>query len=307
MKVVVTGAAGFVGSHVCEELLAAGHEVTGIDSFTRFYAREHKEANVAGLRGAPGFRLLERDVLDGALPAADALVHFAGRPGVRGGSPDLFEAANVRTAEAVLRAGIARVVLASSSSVYAPAVGPVAEHAPLAPCSDYGRSKLAAEQRATALAGDRGVELVTLRYFTVYGPRQRPDMAFSRFMDAALSGIAAPLLGDGSQVRDFTYVGDAAAATLLALERGRPGAVYNVSGGRPVPLKRALAVIAAETGGAPPLDRRPRDPRELRSTAADLSRARAELGYAPATPLEEGIARQVEFLAAAGARNTLRA
>jgi nucleoside-diphosphate-sugar epimerase len=307
MRVVVTGAAGFVGSHVCEELLAAGHEVTGIDSFTRFYARERKEANVAGLRGAPGFHLLEHDVLEGALPAADALIHFAGRPGVRGGSPELFEASNVRTAEAVVLAGIPRVVLASSSSVYAPAAGPVAENARLAPCSDYGRSKLLAEQRATALAEEHGVELVTLRYFTVYGPRQRPDMAFSRFVDAALSGIAAPLLGDGSQVRDFTYVGDAAAATLRALERGRPGAVYNVSGGQPVPLSRALAVIAAETGGALPLDRRPRDPRELRSTAADLSRARADLGYVPATPLEEGIARQVEFLAAAGARTTLRA
>lgn len=307
MRVVVTGAAGFVGSHVCEELLAAGHEVVGIDSFTRFYSRERKEANVAALRGAPGFRLIEADVLDGVLPSADALVHFAARPGVRGGSPELFEAANVHTAEAVVDAGIPRVLLASSSSVYAPAAAPVAEHAPLAPCSDYGRSKLRAEQRAGALAGTRGVEVVRLRYFTVYGPRQRPDMAFSRFVDAALSGIAAPLLGDGSQVRDFTYVGDAAAATLLALEHGRPGAVYNVSGGEPVALSHALAVIASAAGGEPPLDRRPRDPRELRSTAADLSLARAELGYAPATPLEEGIARQVEFIAAAGARTTLRA
>lgn len=307
MRVVVTGAAGFVGSHVCEELLAAGHEVMGIDSFTRFYARERKEANVAALRGAPGFRLIEADVLDGALPPADALIHFAGRPGVRGGSPELFEAANVHTAQAVVDAGIPRVLLASSSSVYAPAAGPVAERAALAPCSDYGRSKLLAEQRAAALAEARGVELVRLRYFTVYGPRQRPDMAFSRFVEAALSGIAAPLLGDGSQVRDFTYVGDAAAATLLALEHGRPGAVYNVSGGQPLALSQALALIAEEIGGEPPLDRRPRDPRELRSTAADLSLARAELGYAPAVPLAEGIARQVEFVAAAGARTTLRA
>ncbi|MEX2195822.1 MAG: NAD-dependent epimerase/dehydratase family protein [Thermoleophilaceae bacterium] len=306
MRVVVTGAAGFVGSHVCEGLLAAGHEVVGVDAFTRFYARERKEANVAALRTAPGFRLVEGDVL-GGIPPADAAVHLAGRPGVRGGSPGLFDAANVHTTEAVMRAGIRRVVLASSSSVYAPAEGPVAERAPLAPRSDYGRSKLDAERAATRLAGELGVELVRLRYFTVYGPRQRPDMAFSRFVDAALSGIPAPLLGDGRQVRDFTYVGDAAAATLLALERGRPGAAYNVSGGRPVALSDALAVIAREAGGAPPLQRRPRDPREHRSTAADLTLARAELGYAPGTPLEEGIARQVAHLAAASARTTLRA
>lgn len=307
MRVVVTGAAGFVGSHVCERLLAAGHEVAGLDSFTRFYGRDRKEANVAGLRGAPGFELLERDVLHGELPPADALVHLAGRPGVRGGSPELFQVANVRTSETVLRADIPRVVLASSSSVYAPAAGPVGEDAPLAPRSDYGRSKLAAERSALRLAGARGVELVRLRYFTVYGPRQRPDMAFSRFVHAALSGAPAPLLGDGTQVRDFTYVGDAAEATLLALERGRPGAVYNVSGGRPAALRHALALIAGATGARPPLEQRPRDPREARSTAADLSLARAELGYAPAVSLEEGIARQVEHLAAAAARTTLRA
>ena len=144
----MTGAAGFLGSHVCEELLAAGHEVVGMDSFTRFYSRGRKEANAAALRAAPGFRLVEADVSAGRLPRADAVVHLAGRPGVRGGSPALFDAANVRTTEAVLRAGIPRVVLASSSSVYAPAARPVAEGHPLRPRSAYGRSKLRAERRA---------------------------------------------------------------------------------------------------------------------------------------------------------------
>lgn len=307
MRVVVTGAAGFVGSHVCEELLAAGHEVVGVDSFTRFYARELKEANVAALRRAPNFTLLERDVVEGPLPEADAIVHLAGRPGVRCGSPELFTAANVRTTEAVLRSGAPRVVLASSSSVYAPARGPVAEDALLAPRSPYGRSKLAAERVAVRLARERGVELVRLRYFTVYGPRQRPDMAFSRFLAAARSGEPAPLLGDGRQVRDFTYVGDAAAATRLALTRGRPGAVYNVSGGAPTTLADALAIIAREAGAEPPLERRPPDPREHRTTAADLTRATADLGWAPVVPLDEGIRRQVAFVAAAEGRTTLPA
>lgn len=307
MRVVVTGAAGFLGSHVCEQLLGSGHEVVGIDAFSGFYSRERKEANIARLRGAPGFQFMERDLLSGGIPRAEALIHLAGRPGVRGGSHELFEAANVRTTEAVVRSGVPRVVLASSSSVYAPTVGPVGEQAPLEPLSEYGRSKLRAEREGTRLAVQLGVELVRLRYFTIYGPRQRPDMAFSRFIEGALSGVPAQLLGDGSQVRDFTYVSDAARATLLALDRGRAGAVYNVSGGRPVPLSDALGVIGRELGTPLRLELRAGDPREHRFTAADLSRSRSELGYEPAVALEEGIARQVASLAVAGARTTLRA
>lgn len=315
MRVAVTGAAGFIGSHLAGRLLAAGHEVTGVDAFTRFYPRALKEANVALLRAAPGFRLTELDLLgDGleqAFRGAGAVCHLAGRPGVRGGDPAAYEAGNVRATEAAVRAaaraGARRVVLASSSSVYARAAAPVGEDAPLAPPSEYGRSKLRAERRARELADDLGIELVTLRYFTVYGERQRPDMAFSRFAGAALSGRPAPLLGDGGQVRDFTYVGDAVEATLLALERGRPGAVYNVSGGRPARLAEAVALIAEAAGGAPPLEARAGDPREHRSTAADLSGARAELGYRPRVTLEEGIARQVSFAAATQGGYTLRA
>src|ERR671916_230724 len=178
MRVVVTGAAGFVGSHLCDELVARGHEVVGIDGFTPFYARALKERNVAALAG----------VLEGA----DAVCHLAGRPGVRGGAPVLFEAGNVRTTEAVMhsaaRAGVRRVLLASSSSVYGPAPRPVREDAPLPPLSPYARSKRRAELVASRLARRHGLELVTLRYFTVYGPRQRPDMAFARFVPAALDG-----------------------------------------------------------------------------------------------------------------------
>ena len=307
MRVVVTGAAGFVGSHLCDELVARGHEVVGIDGFTPFYARALKERNVAALRGVRTFSLHERNLLDQAglasvLEGADAVCHLAGRPGVRGGAPVLFEAGNVRTTEAVMhsaaRAGVRRVLLASSSSVYGPAARPVREDSPLRPLSPYARSKLRAELVAGRLARRHGLELVTLRYFTVYGPRQRPDMAFARFVRAALEGGEMPLLGDGRQTRDFTYVGDAAEATALALERARPGSVYNVAGGRPLALADALGLLGAALGHEPELAERPPDAREPRSTAADIGRARRELGWEPRTPLELGLRRQAEHAAA---------
>jgi UDP-glucuronate 4-epimerase len=310
MRVVVTGAAGFVGSHVCHELVARGHEVVGIDGFTPFYARGLKELNVSALRRVPAFTLRECNLLDrpglaGALEGADVICHLAGRPGVRGGAPVLFEAGNVRTTEVVMhsaaRAGVPRILLASSSSVYGPALRPVREDAPLRPLSPYARSKRRAELVASRLARRHGLELVTLRYFTVYGPRQRPDMAFARFVSAALQGGEMPLLGDGRQTRDFTYVGDAAEATAVALERARPGTVYNVAGGRPVVLADALALLAATLGREPELGERPPDAREPRSTAADIGAARRELGWMPRTGLELGLRRQAEHAAALAA------
>jgi UDP-glucuronate 4-epimerase len=308
MRIGVTGAAGFLGSHVCERLLAGGHEVLGVDAFTRFYSRELKEANVAGLRRAPGFELAECNLLGApglpdALRGLDVVCHLAGRPGVRRGSPAVYEAGNVRTTEAVMaaagRCGVRRVLLASSSSVYGPAAGRVSEDHPLHPLSHYGRSKRRAERVARRLARRHGIELVILRYFTVYGPRQRPDMAFARFMAAAVAGEPMPVLGDGRQVRDFTYVGDAAAATALAVSRGVPGRIYNVAGGRPATLEYAFAALGEHLGRTPVLERRPADGRDPRSTAADLSRARADLGWAPRTTLEAGLRRQAAQAAAA--------
>jgi UDP-glucuronate 4-epimerase len=307
MRVVVTGAAGFLGSHLCEELVARGHDVMGIDGFTKFYARGLKERNVAALRRGPAFTLHERNLLDrpglaGMFRGADAVCHLAGRPGVRGGAPVLFEAGNVRTTEAVMhsaaRAGVRRVLLASSSSVYGPALRPVREDAPLRPLSPYARSKRRAELVASRLARRHELELVTLRYFTVYGPRQRPDMAFARFVRAALQGGEMPVLGDGRQTRDFTYVGDAVEATAVALEQARPGSVYNVAGGRPAALADALTLLGEALGREPELAARPPDAREPRATAADLGRARRELGWTPRVALELGLRRQVEHAAA---------
>jgi nucleoside-diphosphate-sugar epimerase len=301
MRVVVTGAAGFIGSHICERLLDRGDRVLGIDALTASYDPALKRRNCAGLAPREGFELLHRDVNDpglaGVLAGADAVCHLAGAPGVRSADRRMLERGNVGATRSVMtaavRAAVPRVVLASSSSVYAPAQSLVGEGAPLAPLSPYGRSKLEAERLAAALAGRGNTELVTLRFFTVYGPRQRPDMAFARFIAAASGAEPMPVYGDGRQRRDFTYVGDAADAVLLALERGRSGGVYNVSGARSVTLAHAFELLAASLGAAPPLAHAPTDPREHRCTAADLTLAARDLAYAPRVPLEQGIDGQV--------------
>ncbi len=321
MRVVVTGAAGFIGSHVVERLLDRGDDVVGIDAFTPFYAPAVKRRNCAGLVADRRFELLVRDVNDPGLAReladADAVCHLAGAPGVRSANRRELEHGNVRATRAVMaavaRAAVPRVVLASSSSVYAPAPAPVAEDAPLSPLSPYGRSKLHAERLAAALAARDGTELVVLRLFTVYGPRQRPDMAFARFIAAVRGDGAMPVYGDGGQRRDFTYVGDAADAVLLALERGRPGAVYNVSGARAATLAHAFELLAEPLSGAPLLAPAAADRREHRHISADITRARRELGYAPRVPLAEGIVEQVAAFdcqsaisPASGAATTLR-
>jgi UDP-glucuronate 4-epimerase len=283
VRVAVTGAAGFIGSHLSERLLSAGHEVVGIDAFTSFYARQSKEANLAELRRAPGFALREHDLLAGGLEpllrGVGAVCHLAGRPGVRTDSPAPLEEGNVATTERVIRAaaaaGAGRVLLASSSSVYGASSHPSRESDPLRPLSPYGRSKARAERVAADLSAELSVELVTLRFFTVYGPRQRPDMAFARYLDAALAGRPMPLLGDGGQRRDFTFVGDASGAAVAALERARAGSVLNVAGGRPATLADALGLLARALGRAAPLERRAADAREPRHTAADLGRIEA--------------------------------
>jgi nucleoside-diphosphate-sugar epimerase len=303
MRVVVTGAAGFIGSHVCERLLDRGDRVLGVDALTASYDPALKRRNGAGLLALDGFDLLHRDVnesgLSEVLAGADVVCHLAGAPGVRSTDRWMLENGNVGATRAVMtaaaQAAVPRVVLASSSSVYAPTRSLVGEGAPLAPISPYGRSKLEAERLALAVADRGDTELVVLRFFTVYGPRQRPDMAFARFIAAARAGggQSMPLYGDGRQRRDFTYVGDAAEAVLLAIERGRPGGVYNVSGGRSVTLAHAFELLAASLGAAPPLAHAPTDRREHRCTAADLTLAARDLGYAPRVPLEQGVEEQV--------------
>jgi len=305
---VVTGCAGFLGSHLCEALLASGHAVTGVDCFTDFYARPLKERNVAGVCHAPGFRLIEADIaeapLEPLLGDADVVFHLAAQAGVRtsfGDGLGDYLHHNVqgtqRLLEEVAGRELGAFVYASSSSVYGDQhVYPVAEDAPLRPLSPYGATKVITEQLAEAFWRSHEVPVVGLRYFTVYGPRQRPDMAFARFLRRAVKGQPLQVLGDGLQVREFTYVDDVVAATLAAADRGRRGSVYNVGGGQPVSVLDAVALLE-ELLDRPlrveHLDVSPGDPRR---TEADITRAERDLGYEPATALAEGLAAHLEAL-----------
>jgi UDP-glucose 4-epimerase len=305
---LVTGCAGFVGSYLSESLLRSGHEVVGVDCFSDYYPRALKESNVAGLRGAPGFTLVETDLAEAALQPllerVDVVFHLAARPGVRRSFGRGFRAylrdnvqATQRLLEAAAETDLAAFVYASSSSVYGDQDSyPVREDVPLRPVSPYGATKVITEQLAGTFWRSAGVPVVGLRYFTVYGPRQRPDMAFSRFLASALAGRPLSVLGDGHQVREFTYVGDVVAATLAAAGRGERGSVYNVGGGEPVALLDAIELLAELLGHPLAVEHLEAGRGDPRRTDADISRAMRDLGYRPTTPLEEGLAAQLEWL-----------
>jgi nucleoside-diphosphate-sugar epimerase len=304
---LVTGSAGFIGSHLCEQLLEDGWSVTGVDCFTPFYARERKEGNLRELRSSAHFQELEldlsRDDLDGVLDGTDVVFHLAAQAGVRASFDGFVDyvrhnvLATQRLLEAAAGRRLRRFVYASSSSVYGTATSvPTSETEPRVPESPYGMTKLATEELAALYHRTEGIPTVGLRYFTVYGPRQRPDMAFTRFLEAALAGRPLSILGDGRQQRDFTFVADAVRATLAAGERGTPGGVYNVGGGTPVRLSEVLALLE-ELLDAPLDVRRTLAARgDVRHTCADPTRAAHDLGFAPATPLAVGIASQLAWI-----------
>jgi nucleoside-diphosphate-sugar epimerase len=299
---VVTGAAGFIGSHLAEALLAGGHEVLGVDCYTDYYERARKERNAAGLD------VLDADLavapLEPILSGADGVFHLAGQPGVRaswGESFQLYLDRNVRATQRVLEAAAearVRVVFASSSSVYGDAERyPTPEDVQPQPISPYGITKLACEHLAAAIGKARGLDAVLLRYFTVYGPRQRPDMAFTAMLEALARGEPFRLFGDGSAARSFTYVADAVAATTAAMERGRSGEVYNVGGGDEATMTEAIALAEEISGRSLELERMAAAAGDVRRTKADVTKAGAELGWAPATPLRAGMAAQWEWAA----------
>ncbi len=304
--VVVTGAAGFIGSHLSEALVERGHDVVGVDAFTDYYDPAIKRANLAKLANHPRFRLLEVDLgaADLSVLPADArwVFHLAAPPGGRASWGAEFAAyahhnvlATQRVLERYRGSEVERVVVSSSSSVSGDAERmPTSETDLPRPYSPYGVTKLAAEHLALLYGRNFGLPVAALRYFTVYGPRQRPDMGFTRFLTALRDGKPLPLYGDGGQTRDFTYVADAVEANLAAAERGR--GVYNVGGGSRVSVTRVLELLEVITGRRVKLDRLPPQPGDPRDTGADISRAEKELGWSPRVALEEGLARQWAWL-----------
>jgi UDP-glucose 4-epimerase len=308
MKVVVTGVAGFIGSHVAESLAADGHEVTGVDCFTDYYPRPVKEANLERLRDCAGFRLVEERLQDAdlarLLDGAGQVYHLAAQAGVRaswGREFSLYTDHNVlatqRLLEAAVAAGRPTVVYASSSSVYGEAPElPFREDGPCQPVSPYGVTKLAAEHLAVLYHRNHGLPTVSLRFFTVYGPRQRPDMAFHRFLKAARDGGELPVFGDGTQTRDFTYVADIVAAVRKAALSGRPGTVYNVGGGERQALNEVLRLIETVTARPLRIRRQEKQKGDMRDTFADTAAARRDLGFRSTVTLAEGLAREWDWI-----------
>jgi nucleoside-diphosphate-sugar epimerase len=304
MKAVVTGAAGFIGSHLVEHLLAEGHEVTGIDAFVDYYPRAVKEQNLARARAHPRFRFEEGTLQDTdlapLLEGAAQVYHLAAQAGVRASWGREFAAytdhnvlATQRLLEAAVAAGVPRVVYASSSSVYGDAPSlPLREDAACKPVSPYGVTKLAAEHLGLLYERNHGLPVVSLRYFTVYGPRQRPDMAFHRFLKACRDGSPVRLYGDGRQTRDFTYIEDIIAATRAAGDQGRPGCVYNVGGGERVALNDVMRLIEEVTGRRLEIVREGAQRGDMRDTFADQSAAQRDLGFRSTVGLRDGLARE---------------
>jgi UDP-glucose 4-epimerase len=308
MKALVTGVAGFIGSHLSAALLDSGASVIGIDCFTDYYPRPLKEANLATVKDRPGFTFLEATLQDmdlkPVLAGVTHVFHQAAQAGVRkswGRDFDVYTSNNIeatqRLLEAMVGLPIQKYVYASSSSVYGDNVPlPMREDTYLQPLSPYGVSKLAAEHLGQLYWANHGVPAVSLRYFTVYGPRQRPDMGFTRFLTAVRDGKPITVYGDGEQTRDFTFVGDIVAANLAAAERGRPGGVYKIGCGSRVTLNHVLELIGKVTGKQVTIQREPDQKGDMRHTYADTAAARRDLAFNPRVSLENGLDQQYRWL-----------
>lgn len=307
---MVTGVAGFIGSHLAERLIADGHQVLGVDAMTDFYPRVLKEDNLRSLRRSADFHFIEADLnaldLSPLLAECEWIFHQAAQAGVRtswGESFALYSANNITATQRLLEAAVhaprlRRLVYASSSSVYGDAVAlPTTESASASPFSPYGVTKLAGEHLCMLYWKNYQVPAVALRYFSVYGPRQRPDMAFHRFGEAILTGKPLRIFGDGGQTRDYTYVGDVVEANLCAAEEtSAVGQVLNIAGGSHVSLRETLALLEELTGRAADVRYEDNAPGDTRDTYGDATRAREALGFRANVALREGLALEVDYL-----------
>lgn len=308
-KILVTGAAGFIGSHLCERLLAGGRRVVGLDCFDEFYDPSIKRRNVAGCKGNSSFELVEGDIRDSAavekaLAGCDLVVHLAARAGVRPSieNPLLYQDVNVRGTNVILEAmrklGMKKMVFASSSSVYGNnkkvpfSESDVVDN----PISPYAATKKAGELLCHTYHHLFGMDIVCLRFFTVYGARQRPDLAIHKFARLILAGKAIPVFGDGSMKRDHTYIEDIIAGVMAAIDRCAGYRIYNLGESRPVSLSDLIAAIERAVGKKAIIDRLPLQPGDVHQTYADVSLAKAELGYEPSTEIDAGLAKFAAWL-----------
>jgi UDP-glucuronate 4-epimerase len=309
-RYLVTGCAGFIGSTLAETLLDAGADVVGVDAFTDYYPRDRKEAQVAAAREHAAFEFAERDLGAGPLPeplleGVDGIFHLAARPGVRAswgaGFPGYLND-NLAATHAIVEAAAARdlpVVFASSSSIYGDALSyPTSEDTGPAPISPYGVTKLACEHLIDVYIRDFGLRCTALRYFTVYGPRQRPDMAFQRIVEALAAGSEFEVYGDGNQSRDFTFVADAVGATIAAMDRGPDARTYNVGGGSEATIRDVVATLEELSGRSLRIRYADRAAGDVRRTLADTTSIRKELGWEPRFDLRGGLAAQLEAVGA---------
>jgi len=304
MKCIVTGAAGFIGSHISRRLLDDGFSVTGIDSYSDYYPRWIKEKNISSLFDRKDFQFISGDInslnLTGILKQSDIIYHLAAQAGVRaswGRSFSIYTKDNIEATQRLLEAAkdlrIKKFIFASSSSVYgySPEL-PMSETSLLFPYSPYGVTKLAAENLCFLYHKNYGVPTVSLRFFTVYGPGQRPDMAFHKFLKCVMEGKPLPIFGDGKQTRDFTYISDIIDANVACIDRGKAGETYNIGGGNRKKLKDLIPILEDICKKKIPLQWEKKQKGDVPHTLASIRKAQEDLDYNPGTDIREGLAKE---------------
>lgn len=308
MKCLITGVAGFIGSSLADKLLELGNQVIGIDCLNDYYSPQIKKNNIEPLLDNKKFVFKTADILftdlSEYLREIDIIYHLASQPGVRGSwgkNFSIYVENNIHATQILLEAcidlPIKKFIYASSSSVYGDVpILPVKEDTPLKPISPYGVTKLAGENLAFLYYKAYGIQVVSLRYFTVFGPKQRPDMAFSRFLKAALNDEPIQIFGAGNQTRDFTYIEDAVMGTMLAVEGGRPGQIYNIGGGKRISLNEVLNIIEKVIGKRLKIERIDAQKGDVQHTFADILKAQRDFNYRPKFPLSQGIEKQYVWI-----------